>query len=87
MTKPDRESSQIEFNRLVNRGVILGLVWILGVGSVIALISGFQAKKILKEADYKIEGKEKIKRCFIIGIGGLLVWVIAILIILVFRKK
>ncbi len=64
MDNVKRESLQIEFNRLVNRGVILGLVWILGVGSVIALISGFQANKILKESDYNLEGKEKVKKCF-----------------------
>jgi hypothetical protein len=83
----EQENLQIEFNRIVNRGVILGIVWIMGVGSIIALISGFQANKILKEADYNLEGKEKIRKCFVVGIAGLLVWVIAITIIIVFKKK
>lgn len=78
---------QTEVNRLVNRGIILGFVWILGVGSVIALISGFQAQSIIKNSQFNLEGRSKVKKCFIIGISGLLVWVIAIFIIIIFRKK
>jgi hypothetical protein len=85
--KPGQGNLQIEFNRLVNRGVILGIVWIMGVGSVIALISGYQANKILKEVSDIPNGKAKVRKCFIIGIAGLFVWVIAITIIIVFRKK
>ena len=78
---------QVEFNRLVNRGIILGSVWIMGIGSVISLISAFQANKILKTSGFNIEGKEKVVKCLLIGIAGLLVWVIAIAIILIFKKK
>lgn len=83
----DQTALQTEVNRLVNRGIILGIVWILGVGSVIALISGFQANNIIKNSGFKLEGKSKVKKCFLIGISGLLVWVIAIFIIIIFRKK
>jgi len=83
----DKESMQVEFNRLVNRGIILGSVWIMGIGSVISLISAFQANKILKTSGFNIEGKEKVVKCLLIGIAGLLVWVIAIAIILIFKKK
>jgi hypothetical protein len=69
-----KEDIQTEFNRLVNRGIILGCVWILGVGSVISLISAYQANKLINNS-------------VIIGIAGLLIWVAAIIIILVFRKK
>ena len=78
---------QVEFNRLVNRGIILGSVWIMGIGSVISLISAFQANKILKNSGFNIEGKEKVVKCLLIGIAGLLVWVVAIAIILIFKKK
>ncbi len=87
LNKTDRQSVQTEFTRIVNRGIILGFVWILGVGSVIALISGFQAKKISREAGFELEGKDKITKCFLVGIGGFLLWAIAITIIIVFRKK
>ncbi len=83
----DKENAQIEFNRLISRGIIFGSVWIMGIGSVISLISAFQANKILKNSGFNIEGKNKIIKCLIIGISGLLVWVIAILIIILFKKK
>lgn len=87
MDEQEIENLQIEFNRIVNRGVILGLVWIMGIGSVIALISGYQANKIFKDLGDIPKGKEKIIKCFIIGISGLLVWVIAVSIIFIFKKK
>lgn len=83
----NKQSAQTEFNRLTNRGVILGYVWIMGVGSVISLISAYQAKKLFYNSGYQIEGKSKITKCNIIGIAGLLIWVIAIAIIILFRKK
>ena len=83
----DKETTQTEFNRLTNRGIILGYVWILGAGSIISLISAYQANKLFNASEFKLEGKNKITKCFVIGIAGLLVWAIAIAIILVFRKK
>ncbi len=59
----------------------------MGVGSVISIVSGYQADKIIKESEFKLEGKGKVRKCFIIGISGLLVWVIAVAIIIVFKKK
>lgn len=82
-----KEDIQTEFNRLVNRGIILGCVWILGVGSVISLISAYQANKLINNSGIDLEGKNKVIKCLIIGIAGLLIWVVAIIIILVFRKK
>ena len=83
----DKESAQIEFNRLTNRGIILGSAWILGVGSVISLISAYQANKLFYGSGFELEGKNKIRKCILIGIAGLLVWAIAISIIIIFRKK
>ncbi len=82
-----KESMQIEFDRLVNRGIILGSVWIMGIGSVISLISAFQANMIIKKSGFNIEGRERVVKCMIIGISGLLVWIIAVAIILIFKKK
>lgn len=83
----DKETAQTEFNRLTNRGIILGYVWILGAGSIISLISAYQAKKLFYSSEFALEGKNKITKCFAIGIAGLLVWVIAIAVIIIFRKK
>lgn len=81
------EKVQTEVNRLVNRGVILGLVWIMGIGSVIALISGFQAKKMIRASESVLTGKKKANQSILIGILGLLVWVVVIAFILKFRRN
>lgn len=83
----DKSSAQTEFNRLTNRGIVLGYVWIMGVGSLISLISAYQAKKLFNTSGFSLEGKNRITKCNIIGIAGLLVWVIAVAIIILFRKK
>jgi len=41
------QNLQEEVNRIINRGIIFGIIWILGIGSIIALTSGFQAKTFL----------------------------------------
>lgn len=81
------DEMQTEFNRLVNRGIVLGYTWIMGAGSVISLISAYQANKLFKLSGYSLEGKSKVKKCIIIGVSGLFVWFIALTIIFLFRKK
>lgn len=81
------ETMQTEVNRIVNRGIIFGIIWIMGIGSIIALTSGFQAKKIIKESGNTLDGNSKATKSILIGIGGLFVWVIAIAIIIIFRKN
>ncbi len=81
------EKVQTEVNRLVNRGIILGLVWMMGIGSVIALISGFQAKKLIRSSQNGITGNKKANQSILIGVLGLLVWVIVIAFIIKYRKN
>jgi hypothetical protein len=74
-----------EIQRVNKRGLVFGITWIMGIGSVIAIISAVQSYRLL----YHISGnnsnrkyrKEIIRNC-VIGIIGLSVWIpIAILII------
>lgn len=84
MTKTEM---QTEFSRLVNRGIIFGSIWIFGIGSVIAFTSGFQAKKLFEKSDRSLSGKNKIYKCFLIGVVGLLLDLSAVIIIILFRKN
>ncbi|MEO6694124.1 MAG: hypothetical protein ABIY50_13430, partial [Ignavibacteria bacterium] len=78
---------QTEVNRLLNRGIIFGMIWIIGIGSVIALTSGFQANKLIRQSGNILEGKKKVTQCFIIGIAGLIVLAAALSIIIIFRNN
>ena len=81
------EKVQTEVNRLVNRGIVLGLVWIMGIGSVIALISGFQAKKLIRTSESILTGNKKANQSILIGILGLLVWVVVIAFVVNYRRN
>lgn len=80
------EKVQTEINRLVNRGIVLGLVWIMGIGSVIALISGFQAKKLIRSSENVLTGNKKANQSILIGILGLLVWVAVFAFIVKYKR-
>ncbi|MBS1551235.1 MAG: hypothetical protein JST15_04095 [Bacteroidetes bacterium] len=80
------EKVQTEINRLVNRGIVLGLVWIMGIGSVIALISGFQAKKLIRSSENVLTGNKKANQSILIGIAGLLVWVAVFAFIVKYKR-
>jgi hypothetical protein len=82
----ENEELQTEVKRLLTRGFIFGIIWIMGVGSVIAIISGFQAKKIISGSGNKLEGNKKATQSILIGIAGLLVWIIAGYIIFKYRR-
>lgn len=83
----NKQVMQIEVNRLLNRGIVFGFIWIMGIGSVIAIISGFQANKIIAESGYILEGKSKAMRCIILGIAGLLIVLSVIVFVIIFRRK
>lgn len=83
----NKEILQEEFNRITTRGLVFGIIWIMGIGSIIALISGYQAAKIYKESGNTLEGKNKITKSYLAGFAGILLWIIAISIIIIFKKK
>jgi predicted nucleic acid-binding protein len=58
-----------------------------GGRSVIALVSGFQAKKLIRTSENVLTGKKKANQSILIGILGLLVWVVIIIFILKYRRN
>lgn len=83
----NNEAMQSEVNRIVNRGIIFGIIWIMGIGSIIAILSGFQAKKLIRQSGNTLTGNNKATKSILIGISGFLLWAIAIAIIIVFKKQ
>ena len=82
----NKEILQKEFDRLTTRGIVFGIIWIMGIGSIIAFISGYQAGKIYRESGNSLVGKNRITKTYIAGFAGILLWIIAILIIVIFKK-
>lgn len=83
----NEEESQMEVNRLIKRGIVFGLVWFMGIGSAIALISGIQANKIINKSEFNLEGKKRANLCLVLGIIGILIWVPIVILIIVHNSK
>lgn len=47
---------QIKVSKLLSRGFIFSIVWLVGIGSLIAFISGLRALKIIKQSKGEIVG-------------------------------
>lgn len=83
----EKENIQAEVNRLLQRGIVFGIIFIMGIGSIIAVTSGIQALQLINKSNYKLEGKGKAVRCISIGITGILIVLTAIILVMVYRKK
>lgn len=65
---------QNKVNSLLKRGVIFSILWLFGFGSLIAVISGIKAKKIIKESNGELFGSGRVWWCLIVGSFGVLLW-------------
>jgi hypothetical protein len=73
-----------EIDRLLKRSEVFGWIWIMGIGSIISIMSVVKAARMMNEAG--ISNKKRLTGLFVLGIAGLLVAVSAFLIIIIFRK-
>ena len=73
-----------EIDRLLKRSEVFGWIWIMGIGSIISIMSAVKAARMMNEAG--ISDKKKLTGLFVLGIAGLLIAVSAFLIIIIYRK-
>jgi hypothetical protein len=69
---------QERINSMLRRGVVFSIIWLLGVGSLLAVVIGIRALRIIVRSDGEIEGTGKALWCVIVGGLGLLFWVFVI---------
>ncbi len=69
---PPNLELQVKVSRILSRGFIFSIVWLAGLGSLIALISGLQAKKIINQSNGEIVGAKMAWWCIIVGTIGLI---------------
>jgi hypothetical protein len=63
---PDLEL-QIKVGKFLSRGFIFSIVWMGGIGSLIAFLSGLKARKMICESNGVIHGIRMAWWCIIIG--------------------
>jgi hypothetical protein len=80
-----RTHTQHEVDSMLRRGVLFSIFWLMGVGSLIAVVQGFKAQKIIRESNGDLKGMGKVTWCFIVGGTGLLFWGFVILMVVIKR--
>jgi len=74
-----------EIDRLLKRSEVFGWIWIMGIGSVISIMSAFKAARMMKERG--ISDRKKLTGLFVLGFAGLFISVAAFAIIIIYRKS
>jgi len=72
--------NQNEIDSMLKKGIIFSILWLAGIGSLIAIIAGNKAKKAINASNGKLQGKGRALWCLIVGGVGLLFWLPIILI-------
>jgi hypothetical protein len=80
-----RTHTQNEVDSMLRRGVLFSIFWLMGVGSLIAVVQGFKAQRIIRQSNGDLKGMGKVMWCFIVGGAGLLFWGFVILMVIIKR--
>lgn len=76
----DHQNLQRRVLRLTKIGIVFSIIWLAGVGSLIAFILGLKARRIIKESGNQLSGSGGAWWCIIVGSAGMLLWLVVIVI-------
>lgn len=65
-------SLQIRVSKILSRGFVFSIVWLGGIGSAIAVVSGVRALRLIRSADNRPVGKGMAWWCIVAGAVGAL---------------
>ena len=80
---PSHNQLQHQVNSMLRRGILFSIFWLIGIGSLISIIQGIKALRIIRESNGEIKGMGKVLWCFIVGGSGLLFWGFVILLVII----
>jgi len=72
--REDVGPSQRQVNAIVKSGIFFSILWLMGIGSVMALLRGLEARKIITESRGRLPGMGGAWWCIVVGAFGVLVW-------------
>jgi hypothetical protein len=62
-----KSNLQHQVDGMLRRGIFFSIFWLMGVGSLIAIIQAVKARKIIRQSNGEIRGSGKVMWCFIVG--------------------
>jgi len=72
--------TQDQLDRNLRWGIIFSIVWLMGIGSLVAVVLGFKAKRAIKASNGSLIGIGRTWWCLIVGGLGIFFWVPVVII-------
>lgn len=70
----DEHITQSDVNAWLNSGIVFSIVWLAGIGSLIALTRGLRARRAIAGSRGTVVGRVRAWWCIAVGGLGLLIW-------------
>ncbi|MBC7798327.1 MAG: hypothetical protein H7Z37_15765 [Pyrinomonadaceae bacterium] len=84
---PTNLELQIKVSKILSNGFVFSLVWLVGIGSLVAFVSGLKARRIIRRSNFKIHGLKIAWWCIIIGALGMIIAPFVIILTLTKHAK
>jgi hypothetical protein len=84
---PPNLELQVKVSKILSRGFVFSIVWIGGIGSFIAFISGLKARKIINQSNGELAGLKMAWWCIIVGGVGTIVAPLTIISVVMNQSK
>jgi hypothetical protein len=78
----NRRFQQYEVDSMLRFGIVCSLVWMMGLGSLWAVVCGLRARSIIQASNGEVTGMGKVRWCLVVGCIGLVIWLPLIVVIL-----
>jgi hypothetical protein len=79
--------SQDKLDSMLRKGVVLSIVWLMGIGSLVSVIQAVRAKRIIDESRGALVGMGKVWWCLIVGGMGLAFWGFVLVMVLINNSR
>lgn len=66
--------NQDQIDRTLKWGIVFSIVWLMGLGSLFAVLSGLKARKAINASGGALVGTGKVWWCLIVGGLGIAFW-------------
>jgi hypothetical protein len=74
------DERQVQVDRIVRWGLVFAIFWLAGIGSIIALVSGIRARRMIAASGGELVGNGRALACILAGAAGVIIWLPILLI-------
>jgi len=71
----NHQGVQARVDGLLRLGTIFSIIWLMGIGSTIAVVAGVKARRLILDSEGTVYGMGRAWWCLAVGTLGLVLWV------------